>query len=73
MSENSFIHLHVQSTREPLNNNNNNVHHKKSLCNRVRQGSQNDWKNEVLCINQVDRLSEKAIHRDILVCPAERA
>ncbi len=26
------------------------VHHKKSLCNRVRRCSQNDWKNEILCI-----------------------
>ncbi len=49
------------------------VHHKKSLCNRVRQCSQNDWRNEVLCISQVDPLSKKAIHRDILVCLAERA
>ena len=49
------------------------VHHKKSLCNRVRQCSQNDWKNEVLGISQVDPLSKKAMHRDVLLCLAERA
>ena len=49
------------------------IHHKKSLYNRVKQCSQNDWKNEVLGIGQVDPLSKKAIHRDVLVCLAERA
>jgi len=49
------------------------IHHKKLLCSRVRQCSQTDWKNELLCVNShINLFNKKAIHRDILMCIAER-